>query len=226
MATAIECLRQGVHRHGLAGSIRCVASFAGRSVKSRVYLHERHTWYALELGGARRTIALPPGLEVTCNPKDALTLLGQLPTIGQFEARERLASGAQLWILREGGQALYACWIFHGRTPVLAASGGWLALPPGVVCIEDSVTSERYRGRGLAPATWRVMAEILFQQGVVTMITKVADENVPSRRAVETAGFCKVASMKTDRICAAWSVAVQPLQHCPVSTFLIDRLTR
>jgi hypothetical protein len=71
-----------------------------------------------------------------------------------------------------------------------------------------------------------VIAEILFQQGLATAIAKVAVDNVSARRAVEKAGFCEVASMKAERICAAWHVAVQPLQHSPVSTFLIDRLTR
>jgi hypothetical protein len=226
MGTAIECMRQGVQRDGLAGSVRRVASFAGRSLRSRVYLRERHIWYGFELARGRRTIALPAGLEVTCNAEDALTLLAQLPTIGQFEAKERLASGAQLWILRDGDEAVNACWIFRGRAPVLAARGGWLALPPGVVCVEDSVTSVRYRGRGLAPARWFVIAEILFQQGVATAIAKVAVENMSGRRAIEKAGFCELASMKVERLCAAWSVAVQPLQNSPVSTFLIDRLTR
>ncbi len=54
-----------------------------------------------------------------------------------------------------------------------AARGGWLSLPEGTVCLEDSVTSPDYRGRGVAPAAWSQIAAAAAEDGYATMVTKV-----------------------------------------------------
>jgi L-amino acid N-acyltransferase YncA len=91
------------------------------------------------------------------------------------------------------------CWIYNGRAPVAAARGGWLELPPGVACLEDSVTAASHRGRGIAPRAWDQIAVALRKRGVATMITKVEVDNAPSRRAVEKAGFVGVAVQRMAR---------------------------
>ena len=80
-------------------------------------------------------------------------------------------------------------------TPAIAAPGGQLQLSAGTVCLEDSVTAAPARGRGIGPAAWSAIADALGDEGQRHIITKVAVDNVPSRRAVEKAGFDAVALM-------------------------------
>ncbi len=116
------------------------------------------------------------------------------------EARERLRDANDLWLVLEHDRALFSCWIFRDGTPVIAAPGGQLPLPAGTVCLEDSVAAAAARGRGIAPAAWSAIADTLAEEGQEHMITKVAVDNAPSRRAVEKAGFDAVALMHFRRI--------------------------
>ncbi len=109
----------------------------------------------------------------------------------------------------EGQTAAFSCWVFHGRAPVLAARGGWLALPPGVVCLEDSVTNPDYRGRGIAPAAWGGIAATLHARGLTSLITKVAVDNAPSRKACLKAGFVEVGTMRLTRVGPRYRVVVE-----------------
>ena len=67
------------------------------------------------------------------------------------------------------------------------------------MCLEDSVTSSAYRGRSVAPAAWSQIADSLEQAGVESIITKIDENNVPSRRAVEKVGFREIATMRYRR---------------------------
>jgi L-amino acid N-acyltransferase YncA len=153
-------------------------------------------------------------------------LLDALPTIGAHEARRRRAAGADLWFMREGACAAFACWIFRHRTPMLAARNGWLTLPPFTVCLEDSVTSPAYRGRGLASAAWLGIARDLQDEHLGAIITKVAEDNTASRRAVEKAGFEPVAMMTLTRRGRRSQVELQPYQVDSLTTFLVTALAR
>ena len=79
---------------------------------------------------------------------------------------------AELAKLMRSESHFLACWIFRERTPVFAARSGWLKLPLDTVCLEDSVTSPAYRGRGLAGAAWSEIARVLQGQHVGAMITQ------------------------------------------------------
>lgn len=224
VAVALERVHRGVRRFGVAGSVKRVASLACGSLAKSLYSRERHVWYALDLTRERARIALPVGFALNRAGRSELALLEELPTIGRVEAGQRLAFGAELWLVRDGVNPAFSCWIFRERTPVLAAKTGWLALPPRTVCLEDSVTSPRYRGRGLAPAAWSQIADCLQGENVTSIITKVAEDNAPSRRAVEKAGFQSAALMSLNRVALRSHVELQPCGTGDVSTYLETNL--
>jgi RimJ/RimL family protein N-acetyltransferase len=115
--------------------------------------------------------------------------------------------GAALWIVTEGDRLAFACWIFRDRTPVWAARGGALELPGDIGCLGDSHASPDFRGRGVAPAAWSGIADHYQGVGLRALMTKVAEDNQPSRRAVEKAGFRAAARMHVDK--HGWTTRVQ-----------------
>lgn len=197
-----------------------------RSGARLAYLKERHIWYRLDLALDRPHPVLPPGFELGPASVGELELLRGLETVGLQEAQQRIAAGAELWLLRQAGEVAFACWIFRGRTPVLAARGGWLRLPNDTVCLEDSVTAVHYRGQGLAPAVWSRVADSLAVQGFTALITKVAEDNQPSRRAVEKVGFEPVACMDLVRIGPMTHVVIRPQGDPRRATHLSELLAR
>lgn len=214
-------LRRGVRGHGLWGTARRLGARAGNVV----YLREAHIWYGLDLGRHPR-LPLPVGLELLRAGPSDVELVERLPTVSSHQAESRLAQGAELWLVVEDREPAFACWIFRHRTPVLAARGGWLTLPEGTVCLEDSVTSPDYRGRGVAPAAWSQIAGALDEGAYDAIITKVSEDNAPSRRAVEKAGFSEMASMRLARTGFRVKVAVEPRGDEQLGHALAARLRR
>ncbi|MBV9455179.1 MAG: GNAT family N-acetyltransferase [Rubrobacter sp.] len=140
---------------------------------------------------------MPPGLTLVQGGDDDLPLLDELPTTpDEKEARKRLEAGADLWFVLDGRQPSFACWIFHESLPMLAAPDGQLVLPAGIVCLENSVTSAAYRGRGVAPAAWSNIVDTLEELGEAkVIITKIEESNIASRRAILKSGFQESATM-------------------------------
>jgi GNAT superfamily N-acetyltransferase len=189
-------LRWALRRYGVRGVLRA----APARIWGRVALSESHVWYELDPVGVRPQRSMPQNLTLRRGDERDLPLLGELPTISLVEARVRIRDGNDLWLVLEDGRPLFSCWIFRRLTPVLAAPGGQLQLPAGTVCLEDSVTAAPARGRGIGPAAWSAIADALADERQRHIITKVAVENAPSRRAVEKAGFDAVALMHFIRI--------------------------
>ncbi len=225
-AAMIERAQRGLRRFGLAGIATRAAALAGRSISRTLYLQERHIWYALDLTEARPRPELPGGFTLHQASDTDLPLLEQLQTIGGVEAAQRHRDGADLWLVQAEGQPAFACWIFLKRAPVLAARGGWLPLPAATACLEDSVTASLYRGRGLAAAAWSAIADDLAQRGIKTLITKVAEDNTASRRAVEKVGFVPTALMSLTRLAMRAHVDVYPYRENAVFAFLEGVLSR
>lgn len=215
-----------LRRHGVAGSLRRALRIVAGPLRHRLYLQERHIWYRLDLAVVRPHPPLPTGFALDRTDAAGLGFLERLESVGRREARRRLAGGADLWLLQEAGRAAFCCWIFRARTPVLAARGGWLQLPAGTACLEDSFTATDYRGRGLAPAVWSRVADALASQGLSALITKVAEDNLPSRRAVEKAGFQAVALMRLARLGPRTHVDVRPLGAARGAAYLSGQLAR
>ena len=166
----------------------------------RVVLNESHIWYELDPASERPRRVLEPDLVLRRGEVADVSMLAELNTIHGEAARRRLEQGNDLWLVRDGGQLLFSCWIFRGRAPAVAARHGAFELAHGMVCLEDSVTAPAARGRGIAPAAWSAIADDLADEGVRRMITKVSVDNVPSRKAVEKVGFRGVALMDFKRI--------------------------
>ena len=192
----VERLRRALARHGLRGTAQRLA----RTARERAHLNEEHIWYELPLAGGRERRPLPEGLELVEADDEQTQLLAGLPAMSPADAARLRARGGRLFLVLDGREPLFACWIHTTRTPTIAARGGWLALPPGVVCLEDSVTAPAARGRGVAPAAWSALADRLHEAGVGSMVTKVGVENAPSRKAVEKAGFREAGSMRLRRV--------------------------
>jgi GNAT superfamily N-acetyltransferase len=225
--TVIDRAKDSVERYGFGGVVHRAAILAGRSARQFVSMREQHVWYRLMVGDSSRPrVALGCDLTLVRAGIDDLWLLEQLPAVGAFKARLRLASRAQLWLVRDGDRAAFSCWTFAERAPVLAARGGWLGLPPAVVVLEESVTSPDYRGRNIAPAAWSGIADQLASEGVTMMITKVAEDNIASRRAVEKAGFREGAIMRARRLGPSWHVAIEPLAAWATTLSFLEALIR
>ncbi len=182
-----------MQRHGAGGLAGVIANRLVRLA----FLDESHVWYVLDLhecramdmadGYSLRQIDRGPEVEPMLIDVDAEI------------ADARLAAGNQFWAVEHDGEPAFNCFIFFGRTPVRAASGRSLLLPPGTACLEDSVTAADHRGHGIAGAAWCEIAAGLRESGIEVLITKVEVENVPSRKAVEKAGFLPAAVMHLRR---------------------------
>jgi hypothetical protein len=208
-------------RYGPAGCVKKAISSACRLA----YMRQSHFWYRLDLlAGGRPRYGLWQGLRLIRAGEQDLPLLDQLQTVGRNEARRRLHLGADLWIVRKDETPVFSCWTFHSRSPVFAARGGWLELPDGTVCLEDSMTAQAYRGLAVGPVAWSQIGSVLAGEGVEAMVTKIDRDNVASRRAVQKIGFKEIASMTHVRI-GPWSaVEVEPLGEGSDASFLVDRL--
>lgn len=217
---------KAVRRHGVVGSLVHALEHAKHQASRIPYLRERHVWYRLDLPFTAAPPPLPQGMYLQHAGHDELPLLQPLDTVGRFEAECRLSAGADLWMVRDGAVAACSFWIFWDQSPVLAAAHGWMPLPEGTVCLEDSVTAPAYRGRGLAPAAWARVAARLSEQGVSSIITKIEEQNTPSRRAVEKIGFREVAVMDLERVWMMRHVEVNPRVDDMAARFLRESLTR
>jgi len=174
--------------------------WAARQAWSRVAFSETHVWYELDPALPRPHRPLEAGLVLRRGTVTDVSILRKLDTLTPDEARHRIAGGNDWWLVLDGSEPLFSCWIFPARAPVVAAIGGELALADGMSCLEDSLTSAAARGRGIAPAAWGAIADRLAAQGQQRMVTKVTVENAPSRRAVEKLGFQPVALMRFQRL--------------------------
>jgi RimJ/RimL family protein N-acetyltransferase len=193
-----------IRREGIGAAL----GRAWEVVQRPVYNREEHVWYQLDLNADRPRREFVDGVRLL-RAGDAEA--HRVEDVGQFEdeAGRRLAAGNDLWLaVDDEDRTLFACWTFRSETPVLAAPDGRLALPPGTACLEDSVTSPLARGKGIAPAAWTAIADILATEGFESMITKVTTENLPSRKAVEKAGFREIAVMRMTSVVTRQHVAL------------------
>jgi ribosomal protein S18 acetylase RimI-like enzyme len=201
----VDRLRRALARHGFREVVRRGLAAA----RGRVTLREEHVWYELPLPPARAPRGLPEGAALLEADDADADLLDGLPSSSPDSARRLRARGGRLFLVVEDGVALFACWIHERETPTIAACDGWLALPEGTVCLEDSVTAPEARGRGIAPAAWSELAGRLAAEGTRTMVTKVEVANAPSRKAVEKAGFSELGRMRLRRVLGRTTVELE-----------------
>ena len=176
-----------------------VAKLAGQRVRDEVSLDETHVWYELRLDRDFPVREMPENTELVRATEAQADMLAELDTVSPETARERIRAGHDLWLSLLGGELAFACWTFNGSAPVLAAPGGWMELPPEIICLEDSIASTTVRGRGIAPATWAQIALQARGSGIESMVTKIRDFNVPPRKAVVKVGFEEIVTSRYRR---------------------------
>ncbi len=192
----IPRLRHRLQRHGVRGGLGVEI----RRVRNRLYLDETHVWYELSLSSDRPQQTLRPELELVRGEAEDLPLLDELSGMSEYRAKRRIEAGNDLWLVLDDRQPVFACWFFNDSVPVLAARKGRLALPPGMVCMEDSIASPSYRGRGIvAPSAWSQIADSLERVGVESIITKVTPDNKVMRLVLAKSGFREIAVMRHRR---------------------------
>jgi len=154
---------------------------------------------------------LPEGLNLQRSGREYLDLLSNSKLYGWSAGETFFAEGGDLWIVLDGKRAVFCCWVFRERMPTVAAPGGWKDLPAKTVCIEGVVTDAGYRGRGIAPAAWALIAHHVDKEGMQTITMKVEAGNQSMRRAVTKAGFHEVAMMDYLSVGGISRVQVTPL---------------
>ncbi|HJT19247.1 MAG TPA: GNAT family N-acetyltransferase [Nitrospira sp.] len=188
----VNRLRRGILRHGIAGCTMLAARSAAQSLRVALYRHERHVWYAAA-PATLRPCPLPGGFTLQQAGRQELDLLSESNLFAWSEAEAYLEEGGDLWIVRDNRRAVFCCWVFRERMPTVAVRSGWKDLPSKTVCIEGVVTEAGYRGRGVAPAAWALIAQNLNGEGIRTIAMKVEEDNGAMRRAAGKAGFDEVA---------------------------------
>jgi hypothetical protein len=172
----------------MARTLTPVRRFAARAA-TPFYRHQLYRWYWSELDPSIPDRALPDGFELVRGGEGDLPLLAQMGT--DFErARDFLAAGHRLWLIRKGDAVAFSAWTFHGSAPSDAARTGWLALPEATANQEDSNTHPDFRGQGLAgAASQRIAAALIREAGIRRMVTFMLDDNMASRRAAAKSGW-------------------------------------
>jgi hypothetical protein len=206
-------------RYGLKATISTILTFARQSI----YLNETHVWYELSLGTDRPRVGRLPGLSLIQASVRDLPLLDQLPSIDPYEARRRMEAGHDLYLVLKGQQPVFACWVFHGSVPVIAAQQGHIALPPEIVVFEDSVSSLAYRSRGIGIAAWPKIADRLEQTAATTILTKVEENNMAARRAFLKSGFREIATIRFQRI-GSWKRLAMQVENGATASWLAEQL--
>ena len=180
--------------------IRAALSRAWELGQRPVYNSEEHVWYQLDVKAERPRREFVEGVRLVRAGADEAYRVEELGQV-ETEARERLSASNDLWLaLDNEDRTLFVCWTFRGETPVAAAPHGQLPLPAGTACLEDSVAAPLARGKGIAPASWTAIADILATEGFESMITKVTTDNAPSRKAVQKSGFREIGVMRLTRM--------------------------
>jgi hypothetical protein len=192
LRSLIPRLRHHLQHRGVKSTLK----WAIRRAQTKLYLDETHVWYELILSSDRPRQPLQPGLKLIRAGADDLPLLNELPSVSEYTAKQRIEAGNDLWLVLNDRQPIFACWIFHDSTPLLGARNGQLALPSETVCMEDSIISPHFRGRGIiTPSAWSQVADRLEKIGVKSIITKAEADNKVVRLVLTRSGFREIAVM-------------------------------
>jgi GNAT superfamily N-acetyltransferase len=210
----IKATRRAMVRHGVGGCLLLAVRTARQCAVTAIYQHERHVWYVVAASDVKAARPLPDGLKLRRSGRDHLDLLSQSNLYGWSAAENYLGEGGDLWIVRDGQRAVFCCWVFRERMPTVAVRGGWKELPAKTVCVEGVVTDVEYRGRGIAPAAWSLIAQNLQKEGICTLAIKVEESNTSMRRAVQKAGFREMAITDFLQVAGMSRVQVVPIDAC------------
>lgn len=199
---------RAVRRHGLRGVAQRLHAWVLRPLAARLYLAEEHVWYEIpDVGDA---MTLPDGYALRRGTAADLPAVAAMGGVSPDTGRAYLEGGAEMYAVTRDGELAFSSWVHPHRVPVLAAPGGLLELPDGVVCVEDSLTAREHRGAGVAgPAINRMIRE-QHERGASAVITKIAVDNAPARRVMTKMRAPEVAHMRLRRIGPWTRVRIEP----------------
>ena len=85
-------------------------------VRSYVYLDEQHLWYTLDLDSVEQR-PLAEGYELRLGTDADMDLITGMPGTSREDADENRARGAEAWLVMQGEEAAFVCWIFPRALP-------------------------------------------------------------------------------------------------------------
>lgn len=179
---------RSVRRHGLRGAVRRTGDVG-----------VPYWWHRLDLENGIVDRQLPSGIKLRRVGPEDLDLYAQLAPADNVtadnvkQASRWLVAGNDLWLALRGRQTAFACWIYRHRMPMGPARDGWLTFPRGTAFLEHSVTSSDFRGQGVAPGAWSAIARHLRDEGLITLFTKVNEDNVVTHKSLAKVGFSRAA---------------------------------
>jgi len=189
-------LVRAVRRRGIRALLLQTLS----EVRNVLAPNSTHVWYLLDLRVERPRLPLPPGyvVEEVAPGSSEVAFLEVLGSNAPADARSRFEAGGRLFTASADGELAFACWVFRA-IPTIAARSGWYRVRDDARALEHSITVEAHRGRGLAPAVWSELCDLLEAESVTGLLTKVGLTNDASRRAVTKAGFVEMAHVAVTR---------------------------
>jgi GNAT superfamily N-acetyltransferase len=196
-------------RHGVRGTAERARHWLIEPVARKLFLHERHVWIDIKLDVDPDP--LPDGYLVRRGGPDDLAALAAIGGIAPQTARRYLDEGAELYVAMHGDDLAFSVWLHRGSVPLLAAPGGRLALPDGVLSFEDSIAAPEHRRSGISSTAVEHIKALQHRRGVTAIITRMAEDNVAARRWTRKLGSTEVAMMSLRRIGPWRRVTIEPL---------------
>lgn len=205
---ATRALR-AVPRHGLVGTGQRLRRWIVAPILRRLYVEETHIWYVVPF--AQDGDVIPEGFELRRGGEDDLPALAAIGGIAVRTGTAYLARGAELYVITHGDQLAFSAWIHVDAVPLAAARGGWLDLPDGVVSFEDSLVAPDYRTTRISMKAIDAITARQAQQGVSSIITRIAQDNAVARKWARRCGCVEVATMHRRCVGPLRRVQVTPL---------------
>lgn len=212
-----------VPRNGVAGTLARVRRYVVGPLLRRVYLSERQVW--ISVPPLSQAPALPDGYVLrhgTAADLDAVAAIGGIrPETGLAHLRR----GAVLYTAWHDGDLAFSIWVHRDAVPAVAARGGMLALPDGVVSFEDALAAPAHRASGIAVAAVDHAVVDQVRHGARAMVTRTDADNTRAQRWAAKMGHTAVADVRVRRIGPLRRVQVRPLvSGDSVAALLVDAL--
>lgn len=189
---------RSLSRHGVRGTAARVHEWIVLPALQRIYLVQSHVWLGVPLNADP-----PPMLEgyaLRRGDESDLPALAAIGGISPETGRRYLASGAELYVARQGDDLAFSAWIHPDRVPFVAAAGGMLELPATMVALEDSIAAPAHRRSGIAVHALDRITAIQHRNGMTDILTRVAEDNVAARRWLQKMGTKELAVTRLRKI--------------------------
>lgn len=198
-----------VSRNGVRGTAQRLHRWVITPLWRRIHLREEHVWFTVPFWpeGA----PMPDGYVMRRGGMDDLEALAAIGSVSPEVGQRYLDRGARLYVAYHGDDLAFATWIHTGTVPVLAARGGELRLPDGMISFEDSIAAPAHRRGTISGAVIREVTAREQRTGAEAIITRVAVENRAARKWALRMGSTPVATVRLRRTLGWQRVDVESL---------------